>query len=451
MSVLDQPGERLLTGWGRTSSSRARMCRPDDGGDLHAAVRSLEPGWIARGLGRSYGDAAQAAGGTVIDMTGLHRVLRFDPATGSITAEGGTSLRALLRLVVPAGWFPGVVPGTADVTIGGAIASDVHGKNHHVDGGFCDHVTELRLCTGAGDLLDVRPDGDSELFRATAGGMGLTGVIVSATLRLRRISSPWIVGERIRTHDLDHTFRAMEDVDGRHRYTVAWLDLTSAGSRLGRAVIDAGDHAPSGAVPGAPRSGRIRLAVPFTPPVSVVGSRTVPAFNTLHWSRSPSAARMVSPIDAFFHPLDRLRHWNRLYGPGGFVQHQCVVPLGAEDELRAIAERLSAARCPIALAVLKRLGPGRGMITFPIQGWTLAMDVPAGWPGLGPLLDEIDERVAACGGRVYLTKDARMRPELVPVMYPELDAWRTVQRRVDPMGVVRSDLSRRLALTGAAA
>jgi decaprenylphospho-beta-D-ribofuranose 2-oxidase len=440
-------GERLLTGWGRTAPTRARIERPAGEDDVVALVRGLDrPGAIARGLGRCYGDAAQAAGGLVIDTTAMDRVLDFDAEAGAIAVQAGISIGALIRLLLPTGWFVPVTPGTARVTVGGAIAADVHGKNHHVDGGFCDHVTSIRLCTGTGELVDLSARDDPELFRATAGGMGLTGVVVEATLRLVRVPGALIRCERVRTGGLAHTLEAVAAAESRHRYSVAWLDLCAPRAAAGRAVIDSGDHSAGRERPAA--AARIRPRVPGAMPAGAIARPSVRAFNTLRWHAGRPGTRLVS-TSAFFHPLDRVGGWNRLYGPGGFVQYQFVVPAGAVDTLAAVAGRLASTRCPAALAVLKRLGPGRGMLSFPIPGWTLAVDIPARWPGLGRLLDDLDERVAAAGGRVYLAKDARLRPELVAAMYPELDRWRAAQRRADPRGVLRSDLANRLGLVDA--
>ena len=442
MTVAAARGERLLTGWGRTAPTRARVHRARDAGDVARIVAGLHrPGGIARGLGRSYGDAAQAAGGDVIEMTGMDRVLELDADSGSITVEAGVSIGAVMRRTLPVGWFVGVTPGTAHVTVGGAIAADVHGKNHHVDGGFCDHVGEIVLCTGAGELRRLTPAADSDLFDATAGGMGLTGVVTEATLRLLRVPGSQIRTERVRTRDLAHTLRAVAAAEERHRYCVAWIDLCAPPAAVGRGVVDCGDHAAGS------HRGRSRPSphVPDGIPAGLIRRPALRALNAARWHAGRAAAGLASP-EAFFHPLDTIGDWNRLYGAGGFVQYQFVVPESAADVLERIVARLHAVRCPVALAVLKRLGRGRGMLSFPIPGWTLAVDIPARWPGLAPLLDELDERVAAAGGRVYLAKDARLRPDLLAAMYPDLERFRAVQRAADPAGVLRSDLARRLAL-----
>ena len=410
-------------------------------------------GVLARGLGRSYGDAAQCAGGLVIDATGLDRVHGLDGTNGLVKVDAGVSLDSLMRLVVPVGWFVPVAPGTRHVTVGGALTADVHGKNHHLDGSFCDHVERFTLVTPTG-TVDVTPEAEPDLFWATAGGMGLTGVVVDATIRLRPVETGYIHVDTERTCDLDDVLDRMHQGDHRYQYSVAWVDCLARGRSLGRAVLTRGDHARLDDLPPEDRPDALRFdprtAVGTPPwlPSGLLNRTSVRAFNALRFARAPSLERgRLQALDTFLHPLDRVQGWNRLYGARGLVQYQFVLPLGQEKVLGLVIERLSAARCPSFLAVLKRFGPANaGPLSFPIPGWTLALDVPAGWTALAPLLDGLDELVAEAGGRVYLAKDSRLRPDLLPVMYPRLDEWRRVQAKVDPSGVLRSDLARRLCL-----
>lgn len=444
---------RLLSGWGRTSPSRASVRAPGSAEDV---VRALaEPpgrGTIARGLGRSYGDPAQNAGGSVLDMTALRGVRALDLEAGTVTAAAGTSLDTLMRALLPLGWFVPVTPGTRSVTIGGAIAADIHGKNHHRDGGFCDHVEAFELATPTGERLRITPKDDPDVFGATAGGMGLTGVVLEATLRLLRVETSRVRVDTDRADDLDEAMRLMETGDADYRYSVAWIDCLATGRHLGRCVLTRGDHAEADELQAgedplayAPRS---LLRAPPWVPSGLVNRVGIRAFNELWFRKAPRRERgAVQSIPGFFHPLDGIAGWNRLYGPRGFLQYQFVVPFGAEDTLRRIVERVSGSGHASFLAVLKRFGPGRGMLSFPSAGWTLALDMPAGIPGLGPFLDSLDELVAAAGGRVYLAKDARMRPEAFRAMYPELERWREVRSALDPNGSLRSDLDRRLGLT----
>jgi decaprenylphospho-beta-D-ribofuranose 2-oxidase len=444
-----------VTGWGRTAPTTARLVRPRSYAEAVAAVRDCGVrGGIPRGLGRAYGDAAQNAGGSVLDMTGLDRIHAIDVEGGTVLCDAGVSLHTLMRLLLPLGWFVPVTPGTRYVTVGGAIGADIHGKNHHVSGSFSRHVVSLELLTADGEVRVVPRD--TELFDATAGGMGLTGVILTATVRLQPVETSLMLVDTERAADLDDLMARLAATDHRYRYSVAWIDLLARGAATGRAVLTRGDHAPLDALPRRTRARRDPLAfrtsrLPAAPsfvPEGLLSRTTVGLFNELWYRKAPRArAGRLQSIPAFFHPLDGVPHWNRIYGRGGFVQYQFVVGYGQEDALRRIVRRIAEHRCPSFLAVLKRFGDADpGWLSFPVPGWTLALDIPANLPGLGPFLDELDEEVAAAGGRVYLAKDSRLRPELLAAMYPRLDDFRALRAELDPRGVFTSDLSRRLAL-----
>ena len=463
----DRPGSgpangehRLLTGWGRTAPSRALVVAPTGPGEI-ASVLGRPPvrGAIARGLGRSYGDAAQNAGGTVIAMRGVGGPPELDPATGRVRVGAGTSLGELIDAVLPRGWFPAVVPGTQHVTVGGAVASDVHGKNHHRDGSFCEHVGEIELAVPSGGRLTLTPDGpDADAFWATAGGMGLTGVTLSAELQLRAVESARMRVQTTRTRDLAHSMHVLRQADATSRYTVAWIDLLARGAAFGRGVVTAGEHALASELDdGATGDGltvpanRRVTSVPGVPGRSgVLKPSGMRLFNELYVRRAPAEPHTgIEPIWGYFFPLDVVGNWNRLYGRAGMLQHQFVIPDAAEDRLIPMTERLVAAGVPVYLAVLKRLRAVPGPLGFPLAGWTLALDVPAWAPGLADALDRLDEDVADCGGRVYFAKDARLRPDLVAAMYPRLDEWRAIRDRLDPARIMRSDLDRRLSLVAA--
>ena len=442
-----------VTGWGRTAPSSARLVRPRTFEEAALAVRGCGArGGIARGLGRAYGDAAQNAGGEVFDMTGLDRIHAIDADGGTVLCDAGVSLHRLMEVLLPLGWFVPVTPGTRYVTVGGAIGADIHGKNHHVSGSFSRHVLSFELLTADGQVRTVVPG--TPLFEATAGGMGLTGVILTATVRLQPVRTTWMSVDTERASDLDDLMARLADTDHRYRYSVAWIDLLARGRATGRAVLTRGDHAPLEALPRAARHEPLSFrtsrlpAAPSFVPEGLLSRTTVGLFNELWFRKAPRARTgELQRIPAFFHPLDGVPHWNRIYGRGGFVQYQFVVGHGREDTLCRIVRRISQRRCPSFLAVLKRFGDADpGWLSFPVPGWTLALDIPASLPGLGAFLDELDEEVAAAGGRVYLAKDSRLRPDLLAAMYPRLDDFRALRAELDPRGVFTSDLSRRLCL-----
>ncbi|MGV9879435.1 FAD-binding protein [Streptomyces sp. NPDC003006] len=450
------PSEAVsVSGWGRTAPTTARLVRPRTQEEAAAAVRDCgERGGIARGLGRAYGDAAQNAGGDVFDMTGLDRVRAIDADAGTVVCDAGVSLHRLMEVLLPLGWFVPVTPGTRYVTVGGAIGADIHGKNHHVSGSFSRHVLAMDLLTADGTVHTVTPG--TPLFDATAGGMGLTGLIVSATVRLQEVETSLMCVDTERATDLDDLMARLTATDHRYRYSVAWIDLLARGTSMGRSVLTRGDHAPLDALPARARARRAPLAfrpgqLPAAPsfvPEGLLGKASVGLFNELWYRKAPrSRTGELQKMSAFFHPLDGVPHWNRIYGRGGFVQYQFVVGYGKEEALRRVVRRISERGCPSFLAVLKRFGEGDpGWLSFPMPGWTLALDIPANLPGLGVFLDELDEEVAAADGRVYLAKDSRLRPEMLAAMYPRLDDFRALRADLDPRGVFRSDLSRRLAL-----
>ena len=444
-----------LTGWANTAPTAADVATPRDAEELAAALEDAPGrGVIARGLGRSYGDPAQNAGGTVVDATAVAGIHDLDLDRGIVTADAGTSLDALMRWLVPLGWFVPVTPGTRQVTVGGAIASDIHGKNHHKAGSWCDAVEAITLVTPADGRRVVTPKSDPDLFWATAGGMGLTGIMLDATFRLRRIETSRLAVDTDRTPDLDTTLQLMESGDHRYDYSVAWIDLMAKGASMGRSILGRGRFATVDELHPHQRRDPLHftsstLVTAPRLPAGVITPLTVKAFNEAWYRKAPRRRRdQIMGITEFFHPLDLVDRWNRFYGPGGLLQWQFVLPLAATDELRAIIGELSRSGCPSFLAVLKRMGPGNaGPLSFPIEGMTLAFDVPARPDGeLSALLDRLDERVAAAGGRIYLAKDSRMRPELLPVMYPRLDEWLAVRHEVDPQQRIVSDLARRLRL-----
>lgn len=456
ITPVDSPRRRaLLSGWGRAVHTAAELVEVDTD-HLAAAVKDLpERGGIARGLGRSYGDPAQCAGGHVLRLLPRGDEISLDEAAGTATVGAGVSIDDLLTVLVPRGWFVPVTPGTRFVTIGGAVASDIHGKNHQRDGSVGSHVTALRMMLADTTIVEVGPDRDAELFWATVGGMGLTGVILDVTFRLLPIETSRIVVETRRVGHLDELMSRMAETDTQVRYSVAWLDLLATGRHLGRGILTNGDHARLADL--GPREASAPLGYeahqtisvpPLVPAPGVINRLSVAAFNEVWYRKVPNLRQgELQSIPSYFHPLDGVGEWNRLYGRQGFLQYQFVLPLGAEDVLRTVIERISAAALPIFLNVLKRFGPANpAPLSFPRSGWTLTIDVAAGRSGLSELLAGLDALILDAGGRHYLAKDFQTTPEAIRRGYPRLDEWLAVRNRVDPAGVWASDLSRRLGL-----
>lgn len=440
---------RMISGWGRYPRAASEILAADSPETLPALLHGRR-GVIARGAGRAYGDAAVGRRTTV--LTGaLDRLRGFDPASGRLRAEAGVTLADIVRTFLPRGFFPPVVPGTQFVTVGGMIASDVHGKNHHREGGFGAHVEALTVLTPDGVPRLCARDREPELFAMTLGGMGLTGTILDATFRLRPVESGWIRQQTRVAADLGAMLRAL-DADDAATYSVAWIDCLARGPALGRGLVYRGEHAGREVCLAAGRDPfpippRGRLTVPPGLPGWTLNRASVTAFNALYFRRGRAAgASALVPWHSYFFPLDGLAAWNRLYGARGFVQHQCVVPrLGAEAVLSGMLDRVARLGTASPLAVLKRLGPGGGGLSFPMEGYTLALDLPANAATFA-LLDALDRCVVAAGGRLYLAKDARQSRDTFEAGYPALPAFRDLRRRLGADGVLASRLSTRLGL-----
>jgi decaprenylphospho-beta-D-ribofuranose 2-oxidase len=448
---------RTLSGWGRTNPVSAQLVQPATLEQLQELVRGAPPrSLIARGLGRSYGDAAQLKDGTVIELPAFERI-DLDPVSGTVTAGAGVSLDQILRVIVPAGFFLPVTPGTRNVTVGGAIAADVHGKNHHVDGSFGNHVQRLLLVDGTGTLRELTPSGrgnvdEAQFFWATVGGMGLTGVIVEATFSLIPITSSLISVDTTRYRDLESLMVAMVEADAKYRYSVAWVDSLDP---RGRGVVTCGDHSPveqlsadQQADPLAYDPKALASAPPFLPG-GLLNNWTVRAFNEAWYRKAPKQrGGELQAIAPFFHPLDGVQDWNRIYGPAGFLQYQFAVPNEAAHLVPRTLDALRQVGAPSFLTVLKRFGPSNpAPLSFPIPGWTLAADVPAAVPGLLRVLDQLDEEVAAAGGRLYLAKDSRQSKKMFHGSYKNHAEWTGLSRILDPLAVVSSSMRNRIGLT----
>ncbi|WP_327068670.1 FAD-binding oxidoreductase [Kitasatospora sp. NBC_01250] len=441
--------DTLLQGWGRSTGSRARVRGPLAAEALGELVAGCPAGGVlARGAGCSYGDAAQNAGGVVL-APATPSSITVDVLGGTVRAAGSARFAELLAKVVPEGLLLPVLPGTSRLTVGGAVAADVHGKNQRADGSLGHWVESVELLDGTGQVRLLTPEVDGAAFAATVGGMGLTGVILAATIRLIPISSSRLTVTSRRAAHLDALLDELDEAARASRYAVAWIDTTAGGPHLGRGIVDRGDHldAPDGPLayaPGrAPRAPRLPVG-PFTP-------LTARAFNGLWYRKAPRERTGVQGLSEFFHRLDAVREWNRSLGPRGFLQYQFAVPDPAAGLLGEALTALRRAHAAPFLGTVKRFGHvGLGPLSFPLPGWSLAVDLPvagsAGQARLRAVLDQLDRRVAEAGGRVYLAKDARLGRAAFEAMYRPLDDWRAARARLDPAGTMRSDLGRRLGL-----
>ncbi len=445
-----------VTGWGRYPVVSSDVFRPDGpravreilGERHHAAL-------IARGYGRSYGDAALNTDRGVISGEKLDRFLNFDERTGVLTAEAGVRLKEILDVFVPRGWFLPVTPGTKFVSLGGALACDIHGKNHHRDESFSRHVEWFDLLVASGEVIRCSKTENADLFWATAGGMGLTGIVLAVALKLQPIETAYISVDYVRTRDLDETLELCESGDERYHYSVCWIDCLASGTSLGRSVLMRGEHARPDQLPKKLQKHLFEIphkpdvTVPFSFPNFAINPLSVKAFNFGFYHKHPKEKTgVITNYDSYFYPLDSVLEWNRVYGARGFLQYQPVFPPEtSRSALIKTLEVLSKNKVASFLAVLKRFGPQEGLLSFPMPGYTLALDIPVTGPGLFKILDELDELVVASGGRIYLGKDARVRPEHMPAMYPKLAEWKRIKHDIDPENVFSSDLSRRVGLT----
>lgn len=415
--------------WGRHPRVRQSLVALHD---ARVPLPAVDGSLLPHGNGRSYGDSCLNPGGTVLHARGLDHFIAFDPATGVLRCEAGVLLAEILDVVVPQGWFLPVTPGTKFVTVGGAIANDVHGKNHGAAGSFGHHVRAFELLRSDGSRRTCRPDDGDGWFRATVGGLGLTGLVTWAELQLRRVQGPWMAGESVRFARLADYFELLAVAPDAHEYTVAWIDCLARGDRLGRGLLHRANHAPSLPGESAPAGGR-GLAMPFTPPLSLVNGLSLRAFNTVlyHRQRGERVSRRQH-YDGYFYPLDGVRDWNRMYGPRGFLQYQCVVPPAtAADAIAELLRAISAAGQGSFLAVLKPFGARApaGLLSFPRAGTTLALDFPNAGPRLHALLDRLDAITADAGGAVYPAKDARWPGHRFRAAFPQ---WQDFLPYLDP-------------------
>ena len=452
MAGPERVGSERLSGWGRYPVLPCVTHNPASAQDLTQAIGAGPV--IARGAGRAYGDSALQPQG-VIAMQSLGKALSLDTGTGVLEADAGASFTDVLAQSVPQGWFVPVTPGTRFATLGGAAAADVHGKNHHVDGGFGDHLLWLDVTDHRGGTRRCSPTEHAELFQATIGGMGLTGIIRRLALKMRPVETAWMRQETVLAPTLEAAVEAFE-ASGGWTYSVAWIDAMARGRDLGRSVLYRGEHARLDEIPPAARAApltppprRGTLRVPLDAPGFLLNRLSARAFNLAYWQASRRKAGVqIVDYETYFYPLDGILQWNRLYGRRGFVQYQCVFPLETSLKgMRAMLETVHDAGLGAFLAVLKLMGPqSRGGLSFPMEGYTLALDFPVTRP-LPALLARLDAIVTAHDGRLYLAKDARMDAETFRNGYGDLEAFEDLRRKIGAAGVFKSHQSERLGLS----
>ena len=429
-----------IYGWGRYPQQDTYMHTPTSWASLELLAKQ-EISVLARGMGRSYGDSANAL--NVIQTAYINHFIEFDKVTGKLTAEAGITLREILDLIVPSGWFLPVTPGTGYVTLGGAVASDVHGKNHHVAGTFGQHVKSVTMLLGTGEVVTTSPQHHADLFRATCGGMGLTGIILSATIQLLPIKSSFISQKTIKADCVEAACEAFES-NSSATYSVAWIDCLSKGKSLGRSVIILGEHAAQG---GLDIDIRQKVSVPFSSPSTLLNRATMKLFNTAYWHKSEHNVSQTVALMPYFYPLDAVGEWNRLYGKKGFLQFQCVVPkLDGIANMRKLLTEISNSGEGSFLAVLKQFGTGNeNLLSFPVAGYTLALDFKVSDIAI-KMVRRLEDMVVDMGGRLYLTKDAVMQASTFKATYPNWEKFEAVRAQYGAVGKFNSAQSKRLGL-----
>jgi FAD/FMN-containing dehydrogenase len=431
-----------ISGWGRYPFVDAAILAPQCASDFLKILTDEKDMVIARGLGRSYGDSALSS--NIVETRYLDRFTAFDEASGVLTCDAGLSLEDILTSLVPKGWFLPVTPGTKFVTVGGAIACDVHGKNHHKEGSFSDHVSSIKIATVSEGVVDCSREERPDLFHATCGGMGLTGIILQATFQLKPVKSAFIDEVVIKAENLEEIFSLFQEHDG-YTYSVAWIDCLATGDKLGRSLLMLGEHAKDGNYS---QAKQIKLTVPFTMPGALLNQYSIQAFNSIYYRKtSQKISERRTHYEPFFYPLDGLHNWNRMYGKAGFMQYQFAIPKESGIEgMRKVLNRIAESKMGSFLAVLKAFGKGNeNYLSFPFEGYTLALDFKLSDKALR-LLTELDKIVVDYGGRLYLCKDSRMPQDMLQSGYPELEQFMSVRRAYGADKVLNSTQSKRLGL-----
>ena len=430
-----------ISGWGGYPTQEALISKPSSNLALQSRLQE-QPTIIARGMGRSYGDSANAA--VVLETTNFDHFIEFDLKTGLLKVEAGITLRDILKVIVPKGWFLPVSPGTSYVTVGGAIASDVHGKNHHLAGTFGQHIISMTMALGNGEIVTASPSKNVDLFHATCGGMGLTGVIIAATIQLLPIKSAFIKQTTTKANCIEAVCEAFESKK-ESTYSVAWIDCLATGKQLGRSVLMVGEHADIGSLDVNIKNPSI--TIPVHTPAVLLNSFTVRMFNNVYWLNSKNHKTLNVPLMSYFYPLDVIGGWNKLYGKPGFIQYQFVLPkVNGVKNMRKILSQIVQSKQGSFLAVLKEFGAkNQNLLSFPTEGYSLALDFKMSETSVS-FLHQLDDIIMEMGGRVYLTKDALMKEAFFKKTYPRWQEFENVRKNYGAIGKFASAQSKRLGL-----
>jgi decaprenylphospho-beta-D-ribofuranose 2-oxidase len=441
--------KQLIANWGNYPKMKSDVKSFTFTEQLSQLIHSTDH-FIPRGNGRCYGDASLAL--TTISTLNYKRILSFDTVNGVFECQSGIILDRILEVIVPKGWFLPVTPGTKFITVGGAVGSDVHGKNHHVDGSFSNHIIDMDVMVADGSVITCSPTKNNDLFEATCGGMGLTGMITRIKFRLKKIETSYVRQKQVKAANLEELIALFERYKD-YTYSMAWIDCLTKGEHFGRGILIVGEHATEKELNETQKKkkldvhGKMKITFPFNLPSWVLNTLTVKAFNFLYYGKNfRKEIDNVVPYEPFFYPLDAILHWNRGYGKKGFVQYQFVLPLSAKQGLVNILNRISDEGLGSFLAVLKVFGKQDSLISFPDEGFTLALDFPVR-EGLFRFLDELDQIVLQYGGRLYMSKDARMKPEVLFKGYPRIEEFKSIVRKYNPSYKLSSVQSERLLLT----
>lgn len=441
--------KEILSGWGNIPKSPGLVTYSRDESDIRPFLK--EESLLSRGMGRSYADQATNTNHRILKMEKMNHFLKFDETSGVLECEAGVTLADIIQYLAPRGWFPLINPGTKHVTLGGAIANDIHGKAHHVDGSFINCVVSFTILLADGRILTASREENSDLFFANFGGLGLLGSILTVVIRLRKIETTYFIQKSIVARDLDEMLEAIEESDKDYAYSVAWIDSLVKGKNMGKGVLVVGNEAKLTDLPPKLRekpllvSGKARANIPFYLPSFALNTFTVKILNKLIYVKQKSGTG-IAHYDSFFFPLDMINNWNRGYGKKGFIQYQFVVPLeGGKENIRKILTEITKSNCVPFLNVLKKFGKGEGYLSFPFEGFTFAIDFPV-TQQLKAFIKKLDSLVLDAGGRIYLGKDAYLDEATFKDMYPKYNEWLEVKRKYDPKNLFSSDLARRIGL-----